>query len=158
MSVMKPRDLSKFIKGKKNPLLVTGALCDEVDFPESRRKLLDYAVDVAKKLKDRPVAACASTVVGLKEKGITNTKKMWVGELVEYTRDPWMEPMIKERPDCMVFLGYTPGSTDWLCSMVTNMETVALCYQEVPNATHSLPNTVSFKEFQKNLEEFVKGL
>ena len=158
MSVMKPKDLGKFIKGKKNPLLITGALCDEIDFPDAKRKLLDYAVDMAKKLKDQPIAACGNTVVGLKEKGITHTKKMWVGEIVEYTRDPWMEPYIKERPDVLVFLGYTPHSMGWLCSMTKDIETVALGYQAVDQATHSLPDTVSFGEYRKNLEELVKAL
>ncbi|MEW6034905.1 MAG: hypothetical protein AB1603_08665 [Chloroflexota bacterium] len=160
MSVMKPKDLAKYVRGKKNPLLITGALCDELDFPEAKRKLLDYAVEINRKMKDRPIAATGNTVVGLKERGITvaRTKKSWVGELVAYTRDPWMEPFFKERPDAMVFLGYTTGALNWLCSMAKDMETVALGYQAVPEATQSLPDTVSFREYQKNLEEFIKAL
>ncbi|MBI2858371.1 MAG: hypothetical protein HYX90_04765 [Chloroflexi bacterium] len=158
MSVMKPKDLGKFIKGKKNPLVVTGALCDEIDFPEAKKNLLDYAVDMHKKLKEKPIAACANTVVGLKQKGVTATKKMWVGEVLEYTRDPWMEPMIKDRPDALVFLGYTPQSMGWLCGMAKDIDTVALGYRAVDQATYSLPDTTSFTEFRKNLEELVKAL
>lgn len=158
MSVMKPKDLGKYIKGKKNPLVITGALCDDLDFPDAKRKLLDFAVDMHKKLKERPIAACGNTVIGLKQKGVTNTKKMWVGEILEYTRDPWMDPKIKERPDVLVFLGYTPKSMGWLCSMATDIETVALGYQAVDQATYSLPDTVSYTEYRKNLEELVKSL
>lgn len=157
-TVIKPRDLGKYVKGKKNPLLVVGALCDELDFPESKKKLLDYVVEISKKLKDRPVAATGNTVVGLKQRGVTQTKKMWVGEIVEFTRDPWVEPMIKERPDALVFLGYSTGAMNWLCSMVTDMETVALGYQAVDESSKSLPDTVSFRDYQKNIEEFIKGL
>ncbi|MDP6102693.1 MAG: carbon monoxide dehydrogenase beta subunit family protein [Dehalococcoidia bacterium] len=158
MNVMKAKDLGKFVKGKKNPLLVTGSLCDELPLDKS---LLDYAVQIYKKLKERPVAATANTVVGLKERGLTiyKTKKMWIGEIAQFTQPgQWKDPMIKERPDVLIFLGYTPTSLNWICSMVADMDTVALSYQPVEEATGSLGDTVSLKEFEKNVDDFVGAL
>lgn len=156
MSIEQPKGLAKNVKRRKNVLLVTGELCNTIDF-DGGKTLLDYAVDIARKLRG-PVAACGNTVVGLKQKGITRTKKMWVGEVVAFMRDPWMDPIMKERPDALVFIGYNPSAAGWLASMVKSCETVALCYSSVPEATHSLPDTASLHQYQRNLEDFVRSL
>ena len=63
MSIMQPQELATYLKSKKNILLLTGALCDEVDF--DGKTLMDYAAELAKKL-NLPVAAPVLAVKGTK--------------------------------------------------------------------------------------------
>ena len=66
MSAKQPTELAACLKSKKKVLLLTGALCNEPIF--DGKSLLDYAAEIAKKLK-LPVAATANTAKGLKERG-----------------------------------------------------------------------------------------
>lgn len=154
MSAKKAADLAKTLR-RKRALLLVGSLADEVNF--GGRTLLDYAADIAKKL-DLPVAATGNTVVGLKEKGVTRTKKMWVGEVVDFLRYPWKDPIMEKKPDLAVFVGYSPAVAGNLTSMVTKVQTMVLGSTYVPQATYSLPDSSSLGQWQKSLEELVQAL
>lgn len=166
MNVNTPQEIAAFVKGKKNPLLVTGYLCDV--FELDGRKLIDYAADIAKKM-DVVVAATANTVVGLRARGVVRTKKMWIGELLNYLRDPWrkqnlqidvpkVHSLMDERPDVLILLGYDSRVTDWLISGLKDVDTVALAPRAVGRATCTLPDSASFRQWQKLLDELVAKL
>lgn len=166
-SIKQPAELAQYLKGKKNVLLLSGWLCDTVEL--NGKKLLDYVVEMATKL-DVPVAATANTAKGLKEKGLTKTKKMWLSEVIEYLHrgewrdeymrkiDPEVESLMPERPEVVVLIGYNPEVTDWAISGFKGVETVALTPGTVERATCSLPNTPSLRQWQKLLDELIECL
>jgi len=156
MSVKQPQELASYIKGKKNVLLLTGSLCDKVDF--DGKLLLDYAAEIAKKL-NAPVAATANTSKGLKERGVDKARKKFVGEILSQLRFPWLEPIMPEKPDLLVFIGYSPSTGASLASTVKDAETVVLGNTYVEQATYSLPDaSASWAQWRQNLEQLVQAL
>jgi CO dehydrogenase/acetyl-CoA synthase epsilon subunit len=166
MNVKTPQEIAAFIKTRKNPLLVTGYLCDV--FQMDGRKLIDYAADIARKL-DIVVAATANTVGGLRARDVERTKKMWIGEMLNYMRDPWrkqymqrdvptLHSLMGDRPDLLVLMGYSSRVTDWLISGLKDIDTVALAPRAVGRATCTLPDTTSMRQWQKLLDELVAAL
>jgi len=154
MSVNTPEEMANYLKTKKNVLLVTGSLCDEVEL--GGRRLLDYAADIAKGLK-LPVAATANTAKGLRAREVGGVKKMWAAELVNYLRSPWQDSIMPSKPEVLVFLGYGPEVARRLVSAVKSAETVVLGNRCVDEATHSLADT-SLAGWEKALGELVKAL
>lgn len=169
MSIRQPKELSEYLKSKKNILVLSGELCNSLEL--DGRKLIDYAAQIALKL-DAPVAATGNTVKGLKERGIYKTKKMWISELVEFMRQPWrveymrredleqkkLVPLMTERPDLLLLIGYDPRVSDWFISGLGDIETVALTPTPVERATHCLPNTTSLRQWRNLLDQLVDNL
>ena len=142
------------LKKRKNVLLLTGYLCDEMEL--GSRKLSDFAADIALKL-DLPVAATANTVVPLKEKGVRATKKT-LAEMVNLTRFPhWGDPIMAQRPEMMVFIGYPPRILRAVLPVVKDMETVVLGNVSLKEATFSLPDA-SLLQYRKNLASLIGEL
>jgi len=166
-TIKEPRELAQYLKSKKKAVLLSGWLCDELDL--DGKKVLDYAAEIAGKL-DIPVAATANTVMGLKARGVTKTKKMWLSEMVEYLnrgewRDEYMrkiEPQLQslspERPELVVLIGYNPAVSDWAISGFKGVETVALTPGRVERATYSLPGTTSLRQWKKQMDQLVECL
>ena len=154
MSIRQPAQLARYLKGKKNVLLLTGAMCDEMEL--DGKKLIDYAADLAKTL-DVPVAATGNSVVGLKAKGVTSAAKKYAAEIMDYMRSPWREPIMKTKPKALVFIGYNPVVVKGLTSMVSNAPTVVLGNTYIEEATYSLPDA-SPTQYKRNLEELIKAL
>ncbi|OIP92260.1 MAG: hypothetical protein AUK24_01790 [Syntrophaceae bacterium CG2_30_49_12] len=142
------------IKKRKNVLLLTGYLCDEMEL--GGRKLSDFAAQIALKL-DLPVAATGSSAVPLKEKGVRATRKA-LAEMVNLTRFPyWGDPITAQRPEMMVFIGYPARMLKSVLPAVKGMETVVLGNMSMKDATFSLPDA-SLREYQKNLESLIGSL
>ena len=155
MSTMQPQELATYLKSKRNILLLTGALCDEVDF--DGKTLMDYAADLAKKL-NLPVAATANTPKGLKERGVESVAKKIAIEIVDYMRWPeWREPIMEERPEVLAFIGYNTTVGRGLISAVKGAETVSLGNVHIEEATYSLPDA-SLAQYQQNLEQLLQAL
>ena len=159
--IKKGKELAKLLKGKK-VVIVTGQLCNEVDF--NGKKLLDYAVEISNKL-NAPVAAAGNTPLPLKEKGVKTVHKMWAIELMNNMRYPWEKdkehPIIAdEKPDVLVLIGYSGSIAQSLVSTVKkqNGKTVVLGSTYVEGATYSFPNSTSFKQWEQNLKELVDSL
>lgn len=169
MSIKQPKEMGEYLKSKENILLLAGELCNTLEL--DGKKPIDYAAEIARKL-DIAVAATGNTVMGLKERGIYKTKKMWLSEMLEYMRRPWREeymrredlaekklvPLMTERPDLLVLMGYDPRVSDWFISGLKDIETVALTPTPVERATCCLPSTSSLRQWQKLLDELVENL
>ena len=158
MSIKQPSEIAKYLKGKKNVLLMTGALCDKLEFDD--KLLLDYAADIAKKM-DLPVAATGTTLKGLKQRGIQNTAHKFAVEMVDFMRWPeWNDPIMPEKPEVIIFIGYHPAAASGFISMVgNNAETVSINNVYVKEATCSLPDTsASFSQYQENIEQLIQAL
>lgn len=147
-------ELTSNIKKKKNVLLLTGYLCDEMEL--GGRKLSDFAAQIALKL-DLPVAATGSSAIPLKEKGVRATRKA-LAEMVNLTRFPyWGDPITTQRPEMMVFIGYPARLLKAVLPAVKGMETVVLGNMSMKDATFSLPDA-SLIQYQKNLESLIAEL
>ena len=155
MSVKQPSEMAKYLQGSLFCLFKTGSLCDEVSF--DGKKLLDYAAEIAAKL-DAPVAATANTPLGLKAKGIKSMKKMWAAEVMNYMRHPWEDPIMEQKPEVLVFIGYSPVVAHSFVSSVRDAETVVLGNTYVEEATYSLPQSSSLRQWQQSLEQFIQSL
>ena len=157
MGVKQPQELANYIKVKKNVLVLTGSLCDSVDF--GGKSLMDYAAEIIKKL-GAPVAATANTPLGLKAKGAEpGEKKKYVAEILSALRFPWMEPIMPEKPELLVFIGYPPAVAASLVSMVKDAETAVLGNTYVEQATCSLPDaSASWAQWRQHLEQLVEAL
>ena len=154
MSVKDPSWLADHLRRKKRVLIMAGALCDQIEL--EGKSLLDYAAEISKKMK-APFAATGNTVNGLRQRGI-DTSKAWAIEMVNFTHYEWQHPIIDGKPDAMVFIGYSPTLASNLASAVKDVETVVLGNTYVDEATYSLPGTTSYKDWQKELSDFVQAL
>jgi CO dehydrogenase/acetyl-CoA synthase epsilon subunit len=155
MGVKQPAELAAYLKSKKKSLLLTGALCNELNL--DGKLLLDYAAEIAKKLK-LPVAATANTSKGLKERGVEGVAKKYAAEIVDFIRWPeWKDPIMPEKPELLILLGYNPIVARGLASGIKGAETAALGNVYIKEATYSLPDA-SLKQYQQNLEELIKAL
>lgn len=154
MSVSTPARLAKYLKGKKNVLVMAGYHCDEVEFDD--KKLSDYAADLANRL-EAPIAAGGNSVVALKAKGAKATKKLALAVVEMFRYPSWRDPIMKERPDVLVFIGYPREMARGLVSAAKGVDTVVLGMAAVDEATLSLPDS-SLKQYQRNLEGLVKAL
>lgn len=154
MSVKDPSWLAQYLSSGKKVLLLAGALCDQIELED--KSLLDYVAEIHKKTK-APVAATGNTVNGLRERGV-DTNKAWAAEMVNFMRYDWQNPIIEGKPEVMVFIGYSPILATSLVSAVQNAETVVLGNTYIEEATYSLPDTTSFKEWQEELTELVQAL
>jgi CO dehydrogenase/acetyl-CoA synthase epsilon subunit len=154
MSVKDPLWLAHHLRRKKRVLIMAGALCDQIEL--EGKSLLDYAAEISKKMK-APIAATGNTVNGLRQRGI-DTSKAWAIEMVNFTHYEWQHPIIDGKPDAMVFIGYSPTLASNLASAVKDVETVVLGHTYVDEATYSLSGTTSYKDWQKELSDFVQAL
>jgi CO dehydrogenase/acetyl-CoA synthase epsilon subunit len=154
MTVKDPSWLAKHLSSGKKVVIMAGALCDQVELED--KSLLDYAADIAKKT-DAPVAATGNTVNGLRARGI-DTRKAWAAEMVNFMRYDWQHPISNGKPEVLILIGYSPIMAASLASAVQDAETVALGSTYVEEATYSLPNVTSFKEWQKELGDLVQAL
>ena len=154
MSVSQPTQIAEYLKTKRDVLVLTGALCDDVDF--NGKKLLDYAAEVAEKIA-APVAATGNTINGLRDKSLKAAKKMWAIEVINYLRYPWQDSIIENKPETLVFIGYNSAVTRKLISMMKDTDSVVLGNVCVSEATHSLPDA-SFKQWQQNMEQLIQAI
>ncbi len=154
MSVKDPLWLAKHLHSRKRVLIMAGALCDQIEL--EGKSLLDYVAEISKKI-NAPIAATGNTVNGLRQRGI-DTKKAWAIEMVNFTRYDWKHPIMTGKPEIMVFIGYSPTLASNLVSAVKDVETVVLGNTCVDEATYSLPDTTSFKAWQKELTDLIQAL
>lgn len=154
MSASTPEQLAKAMKDGRNILVMTGSLCDEMEF--GQKKLSDYAAELALKL-DAPIAAGANTVNALRTKGARVTKKVAI-EIVEMLRyDEWRDKVLSNRPDLLVFIGFTRSVAQALAASASSTQTVNLGTAEIAEATYSLPDQ-SQAEFERALKSILKAL
>ena len=146
--------LANYLKSKKKVLILAGALCDDINF--DGKKLLDYAAEIATRINS-PIAATGNTIVGLKARNVKAAKKMWVAEVLDYMRHPWKDPVIDQKPELLVFIGYDPATARALVGGVNNAETLVLGNVHIKEATHSLPDA-SLEGWQQSLEQLAQAL
>lgn len=156
MSIKQPQDIARYLKSKSRVLILTGSLCDKVSF--DGRMLADYAAEIAKRL-GATVAAGANTPKGLKKRGVEKVGKRFAAEVVNTTRYSWLDPIMAERPEVLVLIGYPSTPAASLVSMAKDIDTVVLGNTSVEGATYSLPDAAaSWAQWRYNLDKLVDAL
>lgn len=157
----KGRKLAEYLKGKRT-VIVAGQLCNEVEL--GGKKLLDYVVEISNKL-NAPIAATGNTAIPLRERGAKSVTKMWAIELMNFLRWPWEKDkehpkIMNEKPQCLVLIGYSAPVAQSLVSTVKTEDcaTIVLGSKYIDSATFSFPDSTSFKQWERNLKEFVASL
>ncbi len=145
---------TEFIKKHKNPLLVAGDGCDRIEL--DGKKLSEFAASIAAKL-GCPVAATGNTILSLKNESGINVKKMWLAELFRYLEGKWSEPLVEERPDLLLLIGYHPDLLEGMVGNARRIKTLHLGPGKLNAANRSM-NEVTLKEWKANLEELVNAL
>ena len=155
MSAKQASEMASYIKSKKNVLLMAGDLCGKIDF--DGKSLSDYAAAIAKNAK-LPVAATGTTVKGLKARGVESVAHKYAAEIVDFVRSPtWRDPIMAERPDLLVLIGYSPVAAAGLASAASSVETAVLGNVYLEEAICSLPDA-SLSQYQQNLDQLAKAL
>jgi CO dehydrogenase/acetyl-CoA synthase epsilon subunit len=145
-------EIINYLKAKKNILLLSGSLCDEIEL--DGKKLLDYAAEIAEKLSI-PIAATGNTVKGLKDKNVT-TKKVWAAEIPLYMKYGWDDPFFTEKPELIVFIGYDSDIERALITAL-DVDTIVLDNKHIDQATLSLPDSTP-EQWKSYLEEIINKL
>lgn len=154
MNASQPSQIAEYLKSKRNVLILTGSLCDDIDF--NGKKLLDYAAEVAGKI-GAPIAATGNTINGLRERNAKAVKKMWAIEVINYLQYPWQDSVIENKPEALVFIGYSPAVAQRLVSMTKDTDSVVLGNTYIAGATCSLPDA-SLRQWQQNLEQLIQAI
>jgi len=149
-----PVEIAKCLKEDKNKLLLTGALCDNLEI--GGRGLLEYAAEIAE-MADIPVAATGNTIAGLVGKNI-KTKKMLASDDVNYMRvEKWEAPIAAERPETLIFIGYYPGFLNMMLTSLKDTKTVSLDNVSLNETTLSPPD-LSLDDWAKFLDDVIGEL
>ncbi|MHC1582291.1 MAG: hypothetical protein ACXQT5_04770 [Candidatus Syntropharchaeia archaeon] len=141
-----------YLKGKKNVLIMAGALCEQVEL--DGKKLVDYVVEIAKKI-GAPIAATGNTSKLLMDKEV-RMQKMWAAEIPFYIKYGWNETLMEECPEVLVFIGYLPYVERALVTAV-DVDTIVLDNHEIKEATLSFSD-FSPEEWKENLENLISKL
>lgn len=154
-----PTIFATMVKKAKNPLLIVGMYV--LEFELEGRKLIDYAIDIAKK-RDIPIVATAHTLKGFIERNHPATS-MGVIDIVNRLQDSTFTITPKKEPphDLVLFLGITyqlaSQGLSTLKHFAPHLRTLTICKWYHPNATWSFPN-IKDKEWKKMLEDFIQAL
>ena len=65
---------------------------------------------------------------------------------------------MEQKPEVLVFIGYPPAVASSLTSAVKEAETVVLGNTYVEEATYSLPQSSSLRQWQQSLEQLIQSL
>ena len=147
-------EIAKCLKEDKNILLLTGALCDNMEIGEKR--LVEYAGEIAE-LAGIPVAATGNTIAALVERDI-KTKKVFAGNVINYMRaEKWEDPIAPERPETLVFIGYYPSFLNMMLSTLKGKKTICLDNVALEEVTLSPPD-MNIDDWGKFLNEIINEL
>ncbi len=149
------REWATFLRGHQNPLVCAGQGCLEIEL--GGKRLLEYAREVASRLKC-PIAATGNVQAVLGSAGQeVRSKKMWLAELFCYLQGTWQEPLLAKRPDLVVLAGYPPWMIRGLVERVKAVSFVHLGPGRLENADRSV-GEAPLGEWKQALERLVEAL
>lgn len=149
------KEWATFMRGHQNPLVCAGQGCLEIDL--GGKKLLEYAREVASRLKC-PIAATGNVQAFLGSDGQEGrSKKMWLAEVFGYLQGNWQEPLLEKRPDLVVLAGYPPWMVRGLVEGVRGVSFVHLGPGRLENAHRSV-GEAPFGQWKQALERLVEAL
>ena len=155
MSRFDARQWARTLREHANPLVVAGDGCERISL--EGMPLLKVAVDLAGRL-GAPVAATGNTLPAVRAMdGRLRAKKMWLAELHRFLEEKWEEPLLQERPDLLVTVGYRPELLQGLAAGVRDLHVVHLGPGRLAPALLSM-DEVPLAEWKQNLESLLRAL
>ena len=154
-----PKIFAAMVKKAKNPLFIVGLKILETEL--ENKKLIDYAIDIAKE-GNIPVVATAHTLKSFLDKNYPVTS-MGLIDIVNRLQDSTFTVTSEKKAphDLVLFLGITyylaSQGLSTLKHFAPHLKTLTLCNWYHPNAAWSFPN-MDEKEWKKMLEEFIQAL
>ncbi|MFX1295959.1 MAG: CO dehydrogenase/acetyl-CoA synthase complex subunit epsilon [Promethearchaeota archaeon] len=155
-----PVQLAKIIKKAKRPLIVVGALADQIEV-YGGKTLLDLLIELGKKI---PIVATANISKAFFDKGFEPTAIMTVVNITNRLSDhDWKGLDGKGQYDVVVYTGMTIYLELQMLSCLKHyanwMKTISLNRYFVPNASVGLANLKKdkWKEGMKNFMEEMKS-
>ncbi len=140
------------IRKHKNPLVVAGEGCGQITL--DGEPLVAYAAALAEALSC-PVAATGNTLKTLREQGSkVSAKKMWLAELFRYLEGDWREPILRERPDLLILIGYRPEMVQGVAAGAQGVSIAHLGPGALAEADLTM-EAVPLAEWKRRLDELV---
>lgn len=140
------------IRKHRNPLLVAGEGCSRISL--DGEPLVAYAAVLAEVLSC-PVAATGNTLRALREQGKkVRAKKMWLAELFRYLEGDWQEPILQQRPDLLLLIGYRPEMVQGMAAGVQGVSIAHLGPGTLPGSDLTM-EAVPIAEWKRRLDELV---
>jgi CO dehydrogenase/acetyl-CoA synthase epsilon subunit len=141
------------IRQYKNPLVVAGDGCERIRL--DGRPLVAYAVEVAVALSC-PVAATGNIVLAVQEQAAARVKaqKMWLAELFRYLQDDWKDPILGQRPDLLLLIGYRPEMVRGMAAGLRQVSVVHLGPGSLETADLTMQE-IPLVEWKRRLDELV---
>jgi CO dehydrogenase/acetyl-CoA synthase epsilon subunit len=154
MTTFNASKCAQYISSHKNPLIVAGEACDHIKL--DKKLLTEYAAKIALKL-DCQVAATGNSVLKLKKHDGIKAKKMWLAELIIALKGKWADPILSERPDLLIFIGYRPEVIDGMVAGLKRIHSVHLGPGK-SLATNKGVEAVKFSEWGSNLDDLINAI
>lgn len=147
-------DFGRYIGNYHNPLILAGDVCNHIMLDSKR--LTEYAAEIALKL-DCQVGATGNAINDLSKYQGIKVRKAWLAELITALKGEWAEPILSERPDILIFIGYRPEMIDGLLAGVESVGSVHLGPGKSLASERSLAAT-TFSEWKQNLEALLGAI
>jgi CO dehydrogenase/acetyl-CoA synthase epsilon subunit len=147
-------DCGRYIRAHQNPLILAGDGCDHIKLDD--KMLADYAADFAVKLNCQ-VAATGNTINGMIKRQGVKVRKAWLVELITSLKGEWVDPILPERPDLLIFIGYRPEMIDGIIAGLDVIGTVHLGPGKSLTAEHSM-EAGTFSEWKNNLDALIGSI
>jgi len=152
MQTFDAQEWAKTIRKHKNPLVVAGEGCELISL--DGKPLVAYAAELAEALSC-PVAATGNIFLALQEQGRkVKTKKVWLAELFRYLQDGWEEPLLEERPDLLLLIGYRPEMVQGMVARTQDMSIAHLGPGELASAQLTM-DEIPLVEWKRRLDELI---
>jgi CO dehydrogenase/acetyl-CoA synthase epsilon subunit len=111
---------------------------------------------MAKKL-DCQVAATGNTIKEMEKHQGIKVKKAWLGELIASLKGEWEDPILPQRPDILIFIGYRPEMIDGMIAGMEQIDTVHLGPGNSLTAGCCVEET-GLSQWKRYLEELIEAI
>lgn len=160
IAMKEPVQLAKILKKANRPLIVVGALADQIEVYDGKT-LLDLLIELGKKI---PIIATANISKAFIDKGFTPTAILTAVNITNRLSDPdWKGLDGKGQYDVVVYTGMTIYFELQMLNRLKNyakwIKTISLERFFIPNASIGLANlkVEDFKEGMKGFMEEMKS-
>lgn len=147
-------DCVRFIREHQNPLIVAGEGCNHIKF--DHKMLTNYVAEMAQKL-DCQVAATGNIIKEIEKHQGIKVKKAWLGELIASLKGEWADPILPQRPDILIFIGYRPDMIDGMIADLKQIDTVHLGPGKSQTAGRCVEDA-GLSQWKRYLEEFIGSI
>ena len=154
-AMKEPVQLAKILKKAKRPIIVVGALADQIEVYDGKT-LLDLLIVLGKKI---PIVATSNISKAFLDKGFKPTSIMTVANITNRLSDPeWKGLDGKGQYDMVVYTGMTIYLELQMLSRLKNyanwLKTISLERFFIPNANMGLAN-LKVDEWKQGMKAFM---